>query len=133
MTNADEKQTPTEHPKKHRPTGDYPVGYCRAPVEHRFGPGNKASAGRQKGTKSRRLVIEEILFEPITVREGGEVKQMSVLEAVIKKTAAKALAGDNKAAVTILAMAQKDGLLTPALEEAVESLSDKRYCDHGRR
>jgi hypothetical protein len=69
-------------------------------------------------------VIRDVLFEAVTVREGGEIRQMSALEAVIKKMLSKALAGDNKAALTIIGMAQKEGILTPEQEQAVENLSE---------
>jgi hypothetical protein len=66
---------------------DYEVGYGRPPIEHRFKPGNHANPkGRKKKTRNRKVVISEILLEPITVKEGGEVKKMSMLEAVLKKT-----------------------------------------------
>jgi Family of unknown function (DUF5681) len=66
---------------------DYEVGYRRPPVAHRFKPGNNANPkGRKKKTRNRKVVISDILLEPITVKEGGEVKQMSQLEAVLKKT-----------------------------------------------
>jgi hypothetical protein len=38
----------------------------------------------------------------VTVREGGEIKQMSAIEAVIKKLLSKALAGDSKSPITIV-------------------------------
>jgi hypothetical protein len=121
---------------KKAPTGDYAVGFCRAPVDHQFKPGNKAAMrGRRKGSRNHKVIVREVLFEPVTVREGSEIKQMSVLEAVIKKTATKALAGDNKAALTIIGLAQRDGLLTPELEEAVEHFSetDKAIMEDQRR
>jgi hypothetical protein len=45
---------------------------------------------------------------------------MSVLEAILKTIATKAPTGDNKAALTIISIAHKEGLLTPEQEEAVE-------------
>ena len=60
----------------------------------------------------------------MTVREGDTVKQMSALEAVLKKMLAKALAGDNKAALTIIGIAQKEGILTPEQEQVVGDLSE---------
>ena len=105
--------------------GDYPVGYARPPVEHRFKPGNNANPkGRKKKTRNRKVVISELLFEPITVREGGEVRQMPALEAVLKKLLSKALGGDGKAALTIIGIAQREGALTPEQEEAVDNPSD---------
>ena len=81
-----------------RPKGDYEVGYCRPPAAYRFKHGNNANPkGRKKGTRNRKLVIREMLFEAVTVREGDTVRQMPALEAVLKKTLSKALAGDHKA------------------------------------
>jgi hypothetical protein len=37
---------------------------------------------------------------------------------------AKALAGDNKAALTIIGIAQKEGVLTPEQEQVVDDLSE---------
>jgi Family of unknown function (DUF5681) len=110
--------------EQQKPKGDYQVGYGRPPVEHRFKPGNNANPkGRKKKTQNRKVVISEILLEPITVKEGGEVKQMSALKAVLKKTMSQALAGDNKATQIIIGIAQREGLLTPDLEETVDNLS----------
>jgi len=105
--------------------GDYRVGYRRPPVEHRFKPGNNANPkGRKKKTRNRKVVIRELLFEPVTVREGGVVKEIPALEAVIKKTLSQALGGDHKAALTIIGLAQRDGILTPEQEQAVDTLSE---------
>jgi Family of unknown function (DUF5681) len=69
-------------------------------------------------------VVRELLFEPVTVNEGGEVKQMPALEVVIKRLLAQALKGDHRSALTILGLAQRDGLLTPEQEEVVDALSE---------
>jgi hypothetical protein len=108
-----------------RPKGDYEVGYCRPPAAYRFKHGNNANPkGRKKGTRNRKLVIREMLFEAVTVREGDTVRQMPALEAVLKKTLAKALGGDHKAALTIIGIAQKEGILTPEQEQVVEDLAE---------
>lgn len=49
---------------------------------------------------------------------------MSVLEAVLKKLLSKALTGDNKAALTTIGLAQREGILTPEQEEAVDNLPE---------
>jgi hypothetical protein len=106
--------------------GDYQVGYGRPPVEHRFKPGNRANPkGRGKKTRNRKVVVRDLLFEPVTVNEGGEVKQMPALKVVIKKLLSQALKGDHRSALTIIGLAQRDGLLTPEEEaEVVDALSD---------
>jgi hypothetical protein len=119
-------------PPKHRPTGDYEVGYCRTPAKHRFRPGNNANPrGRKKGTRNRQVAIENILFNTVAVREGDEIKRMSMLEALLKKLISQALAGDKKAALLILGLAQREGLLKGADLPDAESLSadDQKLLD----
>ena len=125
MTTTQDEPIPGDHPAKNRPKGDYDVGYCRPPAAHRFKLGNKANPkGRKKGSHNRKVVIREVLLQVVTVREGETVRQMSALEAVLKKMLAKALAGDNKAALTIIGIAQKEGILTPEQEQVVDDLSE---------
>jgi len=117
-------ETADESDKK-QPKGNYEVGYCKPPVANQFKHGNKANPkGRGKGAKNRKIVIQDVMLEPVTVREGERTRQMPALEAVLKKTLSKALAGDNKAALTVIGIAQKEGLLTPAQEQAAEDLSE---------
>jgi Family of unknown function (DUF5681) len=119
------KTAPSGGPAKQRPKGDYEVGYAKPPAEHHFKPGNNANPkGRRKGTKNRSVVIQDVLLQQITVRVGGETKQMSKLEALFEKTLSEALAGDKKSAALIFSIAQKEGLLTPEQEEAAESFSE---------
>src|SRR5688572_22426014 len=90
----------------------YVVGYGRPPRQHQFKVGNTASRrGRKRGSRNRTLVIKEILFEPIKVREGEEIKRMSLIEAIVRQSCNKALKGDHKAALMIIGLAQKEGLL----------------------
>jgi hypothetical protein len=125
MSDRADNTESNDRPEKNRPKGDYDVGYCKPPVAHQFKHGNKANPnGRRRGSQNRKLVIQDVMFEPVTVREGDQIKQMSALEAVLKKTLSKALAGDNKAALTIIGIAQKDGILTPEQEQAVDDLSE---------
>jgi len=125
MSDLENSAEATNRPEKKRSQGNYDVGYCKPPLAHRFKHGNKANPkGRGKGSKNRKVVIQDVMFEPVTVREGDRTKQMSALEAVLKKTLSKALAGDNKAALTIIGIAQKEGILTPAQERTVDDLSE---------
>jgi hypothetical protein len=104
---------------------DYRVGYGRPPAEHRFKPGNRANPkGRGKKTRNHKVLMRELLFEPVTVNEGGEVKQMPALQVVLKRLLAQALKGDLKATLTIISMAQSQGFLTPEEEEAVDALPE---------
>jgi hypothetical protein len=123
--NPTETTTATTNGAAEKPNGDYAVGYGKPPAAHRFKPGNQAnSKGRKRGSRNRRVVIREVLFEPVTVREGDKVRQMPALEAVLKKLLSKALNGDNKAAITLIGIAQKEGILTPEQEHVVDNLSE---------
>lgn len=123
MTNASNDTTTSGHSQS--ANRDYEVGYGKPPVAHRFARGNKANPkGRRKGARSRKVVVRDVLFEPVTVREDGETRKMPALEAVLKRMLAKALGGDNKAALAIIAIAQKDGLLTPEQDQAVGNMSE---------
>ena len=117
--------------------GGYAVGYRRPPREHQFKAANNANPlGRKKGSRNRTLVIRQILFEPITVKEGDQVKKMPLLEAIVRQTCNKALKGDHKAALTIMGLAQKEGLLTPEQTEAIEegmSEADKAILEDFKR
>jgi hypothetical protein len=125
MSDKDDDLKSTDRPGENRPNGDYEVGYCKPPVVHRFKHGNKANPnGRRRGSQNRKLVIQDVMFEAVTVREGDRTRQMSALEAVLKKTLSKALGGDNKSALMIIGIAQKEGILTPAQEQAVDDLSE---------
>jgi Family of unknown function (DUF5681) len=105
--------------------GDYRVGYGRPPVEHRFKPGNRANPkGRGKKTRNRKVVVRDVLFELVKVNVGGVEKQMPALQVVLKKLVSQALKGELKPALTIVGLAQREGLLTPEEEEAVEALPD---------
>jgi Family of unknown function (DUF5681) len=110
---------------EHHKPKDYEVGYGRPPVAHRFKPGNNANPkGRGKKNRNRKVVLRELLFDLVTVNEGGEVKRMPALEVVIKRLLAQAAKGDLKAALSVIAMAQREGFRTPEQEEAVDALSD---------
>jgi hypothetical protein len=125
MTNTQDDTPPGDRLAKNGLKADYDVGYRKPPVAHRFRHGNNANPkGRKKGTRNRKVVIHDVLFEAVTVREGGEIRQMSAVEAVLKKMLSKALAGDSKAALTILGIAQNEGILTPEQEQAVDTLSE---------
>jgi hypothetical protein len=112
----------TDNPnrKVERSNAGEAIGYGRPPRKHLFKIGNTASRGRKKGSKNKSLVIQKILFEPIKVKEGDKVKKMSLLEAIIRQTCHKALKGDHKAGLTVIGLAQKQGLMTPQQSEALE-------------
>jgi hypothetical protein len=94
-------------------------------VEYQFKPGNRANPkGRGKKNRNRKIVISEVLFEPVKVNEGGVEKQMPALEVVLKRLLSLALKGDLKAALTVLGIGQRKGLLTPEQVDALLAETD---------
>lgn len=57
-----------------------------------------------------------LLDDPVTVREGGEVKQIQPAEVTALRMIAKALNGDRKALLYILAEFETQGLISACPE-----------------
>jgi Family of unknown function (DUF5681) len=109
---------------KKTPTNDYKVGFCNPPRAHQFKPGNNANPmGRPKGTRNRKVLVRELLLEPIAAREGNAVKKMSKLEAIVTQTINDGLKGDHKSRLLAIGMAREAGLLTPEQVDAIEENS----------
>jgi len=123
--NSDSSPATADRSANTKPNREYEVGYGKPPAAHRFKHGNNANPkGRKKGSRSRKIVTRDVLLEPVTVREGGDIRQMPAIEAVLKRLLSNALAGDNKAAFAVIGIAQKEGILTAEQEQVVESLSE---------
>jgi uncharacterized protein DUF5681 len=112
--------------EKKQPRGDYPVGFARTPDETRFKPGQSGNPkGRPKGARSHKRLVEEVFFEPFPVTEGDRNRSMPALQIVLKRLRNRAMKDDLKAALAVISIAQKEGLLTPDENEAIdESLSE---------
>jgi hypothetical protein len=61
--------------KKHEPTGDYGVGYCRPPEATKFKKGEKPP-GRRREEDDGEVDIAELLDGPISVTVGGRRRNM---------------------------------------------------------
>ena len=96
---------------------DYEVGYGKPPVASRF---TKGKSGNPKGSKKAspiedvRIVVENILMEPIELRDGGKIRTASKLEAIMQAQRINALKGNTKAVRTLFKLGQKNGLFTKA-------------------
>ena len=122
---------------KKKPTGDYPVGYCRPPVEHRIKKGETKNAkGRPTGSKNLKTDLLEELGEQMKVREEGKERRISKQRALIKTLVARALNGNDRAAAKIIdlylkvvgiedAAADADLSLTEDEREVIEKLGER--------
>ena len=99
---------------------DYKVGYKKPPVTSRFQPGQSGNpGGRPKGARSLANDLKAELEEVIVVSEGGEVKEMTKQQAVIKTMVANALKGEGRALQVLLnlKLVQDQGEAIPESEE----------------
>lgn len=77
---------------------DYPVGYGKPPRHTRFKKGQSGNPkGRPKRSESFARLARKTLSERIVVRENGERRAISKLEAVLKQLINKAATGDQRA------------------------------------
>lgn len=75
---------------KKKPTGDYPVGYCRPPEETRWKKGQSGNARKRKKSSSKRPVAEMIydaLHRKITINSEGKEERITILEAAVRRQA----------------------------------------------
>lgn len=67
--------------EKHKPTGDYTVGYARPPVEHQFK--GKAGPGRPRGSFSQDTILRRNLAQSRKVKIDGKVRTMPMREYLV--------------------------------------------------
>ena len=105
---------------------DYKIGYGKPPKQHQFKPGNNANPkGRPKGSRNRKLVVSEILLEPIAVRQGDKTTMMPRLAVALQNQLNMALRSDLKAIEGVIRFAERNGMFVPREDQQdTEPLSD---------
>jgi Family of unknown function (DUF5681) len=99
----------------------YSIGYRRPPIHTRFKPGQSGNPkGRPKGIKNPSVLLQRILKEKVTLREGDKVTTIPKMEAMIRRLIAKALMGDAKAFHTTLALLQETGPIAEPLRAKLD-------------
>jgi hypothetical protein len=83
---------------------DYEVGYGKPPAHGRIKKGERRNPkGRPRGAKNVDTVLIEVMETDLEVRENGQVRKMSMTEAIIKKQVQKAIEqGDPRSAHYLL-------------------------------
>jgi hypothetical protein len=103
------------------------VGYRNPPKASRF---VKGQSGNPKGRKTIKkikdigVVFEEVLNEPVQVREGEQHRTMTRLEATIQALRAKALKGDPKAIRGLLKLAEKVGMFAKSPRKSLIEITE---------
>jgi hypothetical protein len=116
------KRQPTNPPPE---DASYEVGYCKPPKETRFKPGQSGNPkGRPRGARNLRTAVREALQEKVEVREGGRMRRISKMDAIIQVTLNKGLKGDPKGLAAVLQLARQTGLMDEEPDTAAnENLS----------
>jgi len=100
-------------------TDDAQPGYKRPPKATRFKSGQSGNPhGRPKGSRNLKTDLTMLLKKRITVRENGEVRQISRQEAMLLGLYSKAMGGDTKASSQLLSMLMKLGIQDAAPTQA---------------
>jgi hypothetical protein len=98
---------------------EYQVGYRKPPQHSRFKKGQSGNPrGRPKGSESFARLARRILNEKIVIRENGERRTITKLQAALKQLANKAAAGDPRAIRDVLK-------LQPVLAQQEDANDDK--------
>ena len=96
-------------------TDDASTGYKQPPKASRFRAGNSGNPrGRPRGSRNLKTTLTKLMSKRITVREDGQVRQITRQEAMLLKLYSKAVAGDTKASNQLLTMLMKLGGHEPA-------------------
>ena len=90
----------------------YEVGYGKPPKNTRFKTGQSGNPrGRRRGQRNLRTVVQEVLKETITIREGERTRTISRLDAIVRVTINNALRGDVKALAAFIQLIRPMGLM----------------------
>jgi hypothetical protein len=99
--------------QKRQPTGDYEVGYCRPPAQHRFRPGQSGNpTGQRKDSQVKTITeeLKEIATTKVTIRDGGKSRKVPLMNAILLAHGMNGAKGDAKSAALFFNQAQKLGL-----------------------
>jgi Family of unknown function (DUF5681) len=89
----------------------YPVGYRRPPLHTRFKPGESGNRkGRPPRQRNVRTVLEEMLNQRITVRDGNGTRSLTKLDGVFLTMVNGALKGNPKDLAALITLIRSLGL-----------------------
>ena len=96
------------------PPSGYRIGYGRPPRHTRFTKGQSGNPrGRPKAAQSLARIARRILNEKIPVRENGQRRTITRLEAMLKQLANKGISGDLRAIREVLKLPVETAALEP--------------------
>ena len=107
---------------KRQPTGNYPVGFAKAPEHSRFQPNNPGGPGRPKGSRSQNSILRKELEAKRVVRIDGRGVKLSNRELATKMFLTKAFEkSDPKQLMQVIQFSQH---LFPETTEGGTAITD---------
>jgi hypothetical protein len=89
---------------------EYAVGYRRPPLHTRFQPGRSGNpSGRPKGSPNLKSILEQVLKEQISLREGNVAKKITKAEAIIRGLVIGAMKSDSRSQATLFRLVEQIG------------------------
>ncbi len=86
---------------------NYEVGYGKPPKGTRYQPGESGNLkGRPKGSRNYSTVMETLLKTRVSINKDGRKRKVPLVEAVGLRLANKALGGDFRSMLEVLAIAR---------------------------
>ena len=106
----------------------FAVGYGRPPLHSRFKPGQSGNPkGRAKQSRNMRTIVQQVLNEDMQIREGGRLRRMSAMEALVRTTLTRSFKGDPKALVSLIVIMKQSGYGPDRDEPMADLLSAADY------
>ncbi|KAK0331874.1 hypothetical protein LTR94_027177, partial [Friedmanniomyces endolithicus] len=113
----------TDEQKARADEADYVAGFGKPPRASQFAKGKSGNpAGRPRGARSMRTLLQEILDQPVTISIKGVPRQVSAKEAVLTRLMSQALTGKTQDAALFVSLI-KTTLPEQFAEEADDALS----------
>ena len=82
---------------------DFQVGYGKPPRQERFQKGQSGNRkGRPKGSKNSATILKKALLATVPAREDGRQRNVTKLEAIIKRLVGNAVRGDYRSIALLL-------------------------------
>jgi hypothetical protein len=92
--------------KKKKPQDSYQVGYGKPPAHSRFRKGQSGNPTGQRrrpnGTERLKKLISQEAYRPLTVRDGGDIKRIAAVQAVLRSQITSAVKGNVSAQRAII-------------------------------
>jgi Family of unknown function (DUF5681) len=90
---------------------DYAVGFAQPPRHTQFRPGKSGNPrGRPKGRRNLQDIVKDVLFEKMEVRIGERTHRMASVSALMRTAMNRALKGDHKFLMAVIAFIRLSGL-----------------------